>query len=147
VPPEKRKEIREYFGENSFMANGKWKYKEGIAPIFSLKTDYKGAMGYVTQADSDLISIKVFGIPTAQKLMMDRFKLSDDNEMILNVSSELEKAQLFDKLRSYDLAFAGGREWSPAEVFEYLVDKGFLTSGYKKITWTDANAYKITDVI
>lgn len=114
------------------MANGKWKYKDGIAPIFNLKTEYKGAMGYVTQADSDLISIKVFGIPVAQKLMIDGFKLSDDNEMVLNVSSEVEKAQLFNKLRSYDLAFASGKEWSPSEVFEYLVGQGHLSPGYKK---------------
>ena len=36
VPDAKRAEIRSYFGEDSFMANGKWKYTNGSAPVFDL---------------------------------------------------------------------------------------------------------------
>lgn len=36
VPDSMRANIRSYFGENSFMANGKWKYTEGDAPEFDL---------------------------------------------------------------------------------------------------------------
>jgi len=36
VPEVKRAKIRSYLGEDSFMANGKWKYSDGNAPKFDL---------------------------------------------------------------------------------------------------------------
>ena len=36
VPKGRRKEIREYFGEDAFMADGNWKYSTGRAPKFDL---------------------------------------------------------------------------------------------------------------
>jgi len=36
VPSARRAEVRSYFGEQSFMADGKWRYTEGSAPDFDL---------------------------------------------------------------------------------------------------------------
>jgi hypothetical protein len=36
VPDAKRSEIRSYLGDDAFMADGRWKYKDGRAPIFDL---------------------------------------------------------------------------------------------------------------
>jgi hypothetical protein len=42
VPDAKRSEIRSYFGEDAFMADGRRKYKDGRAPIFDLSNSLCG---------------------------------------------------------------------------------------------------------
>jgi len=36
-------------------------------------------------------------------------------------------------LRDADICFSRGREWNPAEVFEWLKDQGLLTGQFKSI--------------
>lgn len=62
----------------------------------------------------------------------------------LRVPGEQEKARIFDQLRALDVCFSGGKEWCPAEVFEYLRDKGILSGSFKKISWRGPNDYHIT---
>jgi hypothetical protein len=47
------------------------------------------------------------------------------------------------KLRDNNFFFSGGREWCPAEVFEYLREQSLLKGSYKKISWADPNNYRI----
>lgn len=48
-----------------------------------------------------------------------------------------EKADELAKLRDLGVPFAGGKEWNPQEVFEYLREEGFLQGSYLALNWKD----------
>ena len=104
--------------------------------------------GYVIKADADVVDVQLLDLNVKDILLGDGFNLVDANDLFrMNVANNLSKSKIFEKLKSYNIAFSGGKEWSPAEVFENLVAQGHLSSGYKKIIWKDPSTYKIVDVI
>ncbi|MGG5812389.1 hypothetical protein [Falsiroseomonas sp. CW058] len=63
------------------------------------------------------------------------------------VDSDFEKAELADFLRNNNVAFSDGREWNPAEMFQYFRDdKKFLEGNFKRISWSGPGKYSICDV-
>lgn len=50
-----------------------------------------------------------------------------------------DKARVFAQLQRLGWAFAAGREWSPAEVFEHLREQGLLQGSYRRIAWVGPN--------
>jgi hypothetical protein len=50
---------------------------------------------------------------------------------------------LFAALRDRGVSFLAGREWSPAEVFAWLRDRGLLEGPYLRIAWTDPQQYVV----
>ncbi|EED39816.1 conserved hypothetical protein [Stenotrophomonas sp. SKA14] len=59
------------------------------------------------------------------------------------VGDDLGKARLFAALRDLGVAFSAGREWSPAEVFAWLRDRGLLEGAYLRIAWTHPHQYDV----
>ncbi len=53
----------------------------------------------------------------------------------IKVKDENQKALIFKNLRDRNLHFSRGREWSPAEVFEWLRDRGLLEGRFRSISW------------
>jgi len=50
-----------------------------------------------------------------------------------------DKARVFAQLQQLGWAFAAGREWSPAEVFEHWREQGWLHGSYRRIAWVGPN--------
>lgn len=53
----------------------------------------------------------------------------------LPVNSDKEKADVLSKLRDAGIAFSRGKEWCPAEVFEWLRDQGLTRGPFQSISW------------
>lgn len=51
------------------------------------------------------------------------------------VSSDTGTAFVFSKLRDAGIAFSSGREWCPAEVFEWLRGQGLVHGAFRSIAW------------
>jgi len=62
---------------------------------------------------------------------------------IFETKNEMEKAKLFSWLRDKDVYFSYGREWSPAEVFEYLRKKDLIDGNFKVIAWKNPKQFHI----
>ena len=69
---------------------------------------------------------------------------NDYDEYTLLTSGNDNKSELFQKLRDLGVAFSGGREWCPSEVFEYLRKTGLLSGSYTKISWSGPGDYHCT---
>lgn len=107
--------------------------------------DNKSAKAYVTKADTDFVRVKVFDTGLIKNLLDLDFTFDINfNEYKTSTLKHEEKAKIFDVLRALDICFPDGREWCPAEVFEYLRDIGLLSGGFKTISWTAPDKYFIT---
>jgi hypothetical protein len=92
---------------------------------------------YVTKADGFEIRVIANSDEIKNKLESLGFLFSNDYQAhSIVVADNQEKAQIFEKLRDEDVYFSAGKEWSPAEVFEYLRDMDLLSGTYQRISWS-----------
>ncbi|MHC8365315.1 hypothetical protein ACYZT9_05390 [Pseudomonas sp. ZT5P21] len=103
------------------------------------------AQAYVTKSDSDFVRVKVLDAKIIEKLIGIGFTNDIDlNEYKIITPNDENKAGIFNQLRELEVYFSDGREWCPAEVFEYLRDKGLLIGNFTMISWTAPHKYFIT---
>lgn len=101
---------------------------------------------YVTQADSDYIRLTVLDASLRTTLLDLGFSSkTDPSEYNIPTPNNSTKATLFAELKALNVCFSSGREWSPAEVFQYLRDLKLLSGGFRQITWTSPNHFVVTD--
>lgn len=92
---------------------------------------------FVEKADGDVVRVKVNDRNFSTELGAVGFvEALEDGVFERYVSDDVEKAKVFDSLRLLHIAFSGGKEWCPAEVFEYLRDKALLSGGFVRVSWT-----------
>ncbi|WKD50705.1 hypothetical protein [Microbulbifer spongiae] len=100
---------------------------------------------FVTKADGKVVRVKSVDSSFQNELSNLGFVYDSDlSEYIFSVSGNLEKAELFDKLRTLEVSFSSGKEWCPAEVFEYLREAGLLSGSFTKISWSGPGDYHLT---
>jgi hypothetical protein len=100
---------------------------------------------YVTKSDSDFVRVKILDAKIKEKLIGIGFTNDIDlNEYKIITPNDEKKAGIFNQLRDLEVYFSDGREWCPAEVFEYLRDKGLLIGNFTMISWTAPDKYFIT---
>jgi hypothetical protein len=93
---------------------------------------------YVSQADGDKIVVETHGPAhevALQGLGFSRPSSSRTRTFEMSVASDKDKADVFSKLRDAEIAFSRGREWCPAEVFEWLRDQGLTRGSFQSIAW------------
>lgn len=101
---------------------------------------------YVVKADDLKIRIKALSQKSEKDILGLGFSLDEtSSEYILTVKDNDQKAKIFSLLRNMEICFSGGREWSPAEVFEYLRDSGKLSGSYKRVSWYAPNEYRVIE--
>jgi len=92
---------------------------------------------YVSKADGN--EIVVIATPAlAQRFLTGigfTARAGSNDVYLLSVNDDRKKASVFSVLRDADICFSRGREWNPAEVFEWLKDKGLLAGPFKSIAW------------
>lgn len=64
---------------------------------------------------------------------------------IFTATNHSQKVAMLSLLRDSGVYFSAGREWSPAEVFEYLRDEGKLSGSYQRISWLGNGEFEIVD--
>lgn len=67
-----------------------------------------------------------------------------NNQYAILYNGDLELANIFSHLRDLGLAFSTGREWSPAEIFEQLREKGLVVGQFTTIYWIAPGKAKIS---
>ncbi|WOX04033.1 hypothetical protein [Microbulbifer pacificus] len=101
---------------------------------------------YVHKADGKTISVKPILKPIEEKLTSIGFSLDPKtHNYMYETKDKNDKATIFEKLRDLNVAFASGREWSPAEVFEYLRESGLVGGSFVRISWRNQNDYYFSD--
>lgn len=108
-------------------------------------TDDESLKAYVFIADGNTIRLTV--VDEAIKISLCTLGFTPESRSAqyeLRVSGEQEKAIIFEQLRTLDVCFSAGKEWCPAEVFEYLRNKGLVSGSFKKISWRGPDDYHIT---
>jgi hypothetical protein len=99
---------------------------------------------YVIAADRDFVSVKT-NDPSAQRqlLQFGFLPAPEDNahEFIKHAKDKAEKAAIFDFLRPLGVHWSRGREWSPAEIFEWLRDQNLIQGTFKTIAWTSPTTW------
>ncbi|MDT9678388.1 hypothetical protein F6R97_28185 [Pseudomonas sp. JV414] len=100
---------------------------------------------YVTKSDSDFVRVKILDAKIKESLIDIGFTNDIDlNEYKIITPNDEILAGVFKQLRDLEVYFSDGREWCPAEVFEYLRDKGLLTGKFTMISWTSPDKYFIS---
>ncbi|AZD83092.1 MULTISPECIES: hypothetical protein [Pseudomonas] len=100
---------------------------------------------YVTKADGDFIIVKTVDAKIKEKLIDIGFTNDIDlNEYKIITLTNEKKAEAFNQLRNIEVYFSDGREWCPAEIFEYLRDKKLLIGKFTMISWAAPGKYFIT---
>ncbi|KPB24911.1 hypothetical protein [Pseudomonas amygdali] len=105
---------------------------------------FKELKGYVSSADADLVRLESVDQSHYQTLLRLGFVAAGEPGIhVLGVMDEQHKARVFDALRLEGIAFSGGREWCPAQVFEYMRDKGLLSGAFLTVVWTAPGQYRV----
>jgi hypothetical protein len=86
-------------------------------------------------ANDDLEQFKTLGFVADQ---------NDNKTLVLNASTHEEKAVIFTQLRNRGIPFSAGKEWCPAELFEYYRDQKLLSGTFRRIAWTGPGKWHIT---
>jgi hypothetical protein len=98
---------------------------------------------YVRAADGDVITIVGAGLVPAQ--LGFAASAADPDSYQRRVVDDREKALVFAALRDAGVCFARGREWSPAEVFEWLRVRGMLSGQFRSISWSGPGKFQLWD--
>lgn len=102
---------------------------------------------YVEKADDDAIRLRVIDHGLDAALAALGFTAGAEADVFSrDVADDAEKANVFDALRSLGVAFSDGKEWCPAEVFEYLRDKGLLSGKFVRISWRQPGQFHLVEV-
>ncbi|HYQ22727.1 hypothetical protein [Stenotrophomonas sp.] len=98
---------------------------------------------YVQRADGDTVQVMLLddGPRTALRALGFR---GDGPALQRDTDGDADKAQLFLALTVLGIAFAAGREWSPAEVFAWLRERGLLAGPFLRIAWLGPAQFQIT---
>jgi len=91
---------------------------------------------FVKQADQEFVEVATSELQASKDLLSLGFSRVTDSEYRIPAPDENGKAQIFSTLRKMGFCFARGREWSPAELFEYFRDRGLITGQFTEIAWT-----------
>lgn len=90
---------------------------------------------YVYQADRDFITIKAVNPEIIDTLIKIGF--IKNNELYSIKTKDIsDKSAIVEKIRDIGLLFSDGKEWCPAEVFEYLREEKLISGKYSKISFT-----------
>jgi hypothetical protein len=102
---------------------------------------------YVKQADRDFVSVEIGDGSSAVDLERIGFRRAamGSADFTINASSKQEKAKILAGLRDKGFYFSRGREWSPAEVFEWLREEGLIGGVFSEIYWTKPDAWHTRD--
>jgi len=100
---------------------------------------------YVTKADNSFIKVKLLDVSFKFELLALGFQTDHSNgdELIRSVSGNEEKAKVFEQLNLLEVCFSDGKEWCPAEVFEYMRDIDLLSGSFRRISWIEPKKYHI----
>jgi uncharacterized protein YndB with AHSA1/START domain len=97
---------------------------------------------HVVQADGDEIVIAAVDPRGAAQL---GFTDTSRGEFARTIRSDAEKANVLQELRDAGFCFARGREWSPAEVFEWLCERGLLSGQFRSLSYTAPGRFHVRE--
>ena len=97
---------------------------------------------HVSQADRDLIVIAAVDPERAARL---GFTEASDGRFVRSVGDEQEKANVMRELRDAGFCFSRGREWNPAEVFEWLCERGLLSGPFRSLSYTRPGEFRVRE--
>ena len=102
---------------------------------------------HVSAADRNAIEVSAADEPTAAWLTKLGFRPDSTRAdvLVLPVADDTDKARVMTELRDGELCFVRAREWCPAEVFEWLRDRGMLKGPFRTISWWRQGTYRLSD--
>lgn len=62
------------------------------------------------------------------------------------ISDMSDRAWIVKELIALSAVFSGGRDWSPAEVVDFLRDQGWLNAKFRRIEWVGSDKYIISEI-
>ena len=71
---------------------------------------------------------------------------SSSSRYVKFVADSKEKAKVFESLRDIGVLFSDGREWCPAELFEYFREQGLANGKFKRISWINPTEFIIKEI-
>ena len=100
---------------------------------------------YVSRADGDEVEVLSAEEPIRSALSAIGFESDEErpDALIRAVEDDDEKAEVFAALRDLGVCFSWGREWSPAEVFQWLSEKGLIAGPFLTIGWSGPDQFEV----
>lgn len=102
---------------------------------------------YVKKADTNEIVVLVVDATLQAELAQAGFisQGGTPDLLVRPVKDDAEKASVFTFLREKGFAWSRGREWCPAEIFEWLRDQKLLAGTFKAISWRSPTDWIVRD--
>lgn len=71
--------------------------------------------------------------------------LREDDQLVRRIIDDTDRQTLVRELIGMNALFAAGRDWSPSELVDFYREQGFISRGYRMITWTNPENYLIVE--
>lgn len=85
------------------------------------------------------------GKPDAEASLSALGFLLEGDQMVRPIADLADRQKLVGALIKLGALFAGGRDWSPAELVDFYREQGAILTGYRMITWRNPTQYVITN--
>jgi hypothetical protein len=67
----------------------------------------------------------------------------ENDQMVRKITDDSDRQCVVRELIALDALFSAGRDWSPSELVDYYREQGFVSQGYRMITWKSPDRYVI----
>lgn len=102
---------------------------------------------FVEKADDDVIRLHALDLSIDQRITFLGFSVAAEPGIFTVVTiDDAHKAKIFEALQAMDVAFSDGKEWCPAEVFEFLRDMNLLSGSFIRVSWLKPGDYRLAVV-
>lgn len=102
---------------------------------------------FVEKADDDVIRLHALDLGIYQSVTSLGFMADAEPGIFCVVTTDdVHKAKIFEALQAMDVAFSDGKEWCPAEVFEFLRDMNLLSGSFIRVSWLRPGDYRLAAV-
>ncbi|WP_062113025.1 hypothetical protein [Collimonas pratensis] len=87
----------------------------------------------------------VCGKPSVEASLIALGFAPEGDQMARPISDVADRQKIVGALIELGALFAGGRDWSPAELVDLYREQGTILTGYRMITWKSPSQYSIID--
>ncbi|SDH11011.1 hypothetical protein [Pseudomonas abietaniphila] len=102
---------------------------------------------FVEKADDDVIRLNMLDPNIYQSVASLGFLAGAEPGILTVVTTDdAHKAKVFEALQAMDVAFSDGKEWCPAEVFEFLRDMNLISGKFIRVSWSKPGDYHLAVV-
>ncbi|MCQ8894994.1 hypothetical protein NQT62_00905 [Limnobacter humi] len=91
--------------------------------------------GFLASINGGVNTVVCLNSQAGDCLLSNQFQSCGSDTYSIHCAHRDDQVRVFEFLRKNKFAFSAGRDWSPAEIFEFFREQGLVAGEYLRISW------------